>query len=219
MVKIERSFPAPASLASEKEKGNKNYREVDVIDRLHQDFNGKCYLCEIDKLQSIQVEHLKQHHNGKNRDLMFDWENLFLCCPHCNSVKNEKQYESIIDCCRVEPELCLEQKFIENHVRIDALDDSITTEMTARLITACFEKTNTGIRIHECKIRIEALQRTMAVLYRNLEAYRKNPTTKTVRALRGMLNRSYKFAGFTRTYVRKHIDDYPNLSQFVSVCF
>ena len=59
MVKIERSPIAPASLAIEKAKGTDNYRGEDVIQQLHHDFHGKCYLCEIDELQSIQVEHLQ----------------------------------------------------------------------------------------------------------------------------------------------------------------
>lgn len=218
MVKIERTPAAPPSLAIEKARGTNNYRGDDVIRQLHQDFHGKCYLCEIDKLQSIEVEHLKAHHNGNDRDRMFDWNNLFYSCAHCNRVKNRKQYEdSILDCCQTEPETCLNQEFVDNHVNVTALDPSHATQMTAQLLTECFERTNTGIRIIECQTRIEALQETMTILYRNLEAYRKEPSTKTLRALRGMLNRSYKFAGFTRTYVRQHIDDYPELAQVVAL--
>lgn len=51
MVKIERSFPAPQSLAIEKKKVKESYREADVIERLAKDFNNKCYICELDKLQ------------------------------------------------------------------------------------------------------------------------------------------------------------------------
>ena len=51
MVKIERSSVAPFSLAIEKAKGTKNYREQDVVLQLNADFHGKCYLCEIDELQ------------------------------------------------------------------------------------------------------------------------------------------------------------------------
>lgn len=218
MVKIERSPTAPASLAIEKAKGTDNYRGDDVIQQLHEDFHGKCYLCEIDELQSIQVEHLKAHHNGQDRDRMFDWNNLFYSCAHCNSVKNRKQYEdSILDCCQVEPEMHLMQELVDNHVKVEALTASHAAQMTANLITECFEKNNTGIRTFECKTRIDALQQTMTVLYRNLEAYRKEPSVKTLRVLRGMLNRSYKFAGFTRTYVRKHICDYPELAQMVAL--
>ena len=218
MVKIERTAIPPASLAIEKAKGSNNYRSEDVIDLLEHDFWGKCYLCEINELQSVEVEHLKPHHNGKDRDRMFDWDNLFYSCSHCNGVKNMRQYEeSVLDCCCIEPELLLKQQLIDNHVVVEPLEKSHTVEMTAKLLTECFEKTNTGIRMKECKTRIDALQRTMTVLYRNLDDYKESPEGKPLRVLRGMLNRSYKFAGFTRTYVRQHISEYPELKQYVEL--
>ena len=79
MIKIERTPAPPLSLASEKRKANGNYRESDVMRQLAEDFHEKCYLCEIDELQSIEVEHLYPH--GGNRDLKFDWTNCFTCGP------------------------------------------------------------------------------------------------------------------------------------------
>lgn len=105
MVKVERSFPTPESLVTEKEKINGSYNKPDVVERLISDFNNKCYICEIDKLQDPQVEHLKPHFDGKNKELRFDWNNLFLACGHCNSVKNQRKYDNhIIDCCVYDPE-------------------------------------------------------------------------------------------------------------------
>ncbi len=48
MVKVERSFPAPESLAEEakKENGRGKYDKPDVIERLKNDFHNKCYICE-----------------------------------------------------------------------------------------------------------------------------------------------------------------------------
>ncbi|OAD88176.1 hypothetical protein HMPREF2738_01815, partial [Clostridiales bacterium KLE1615] len=48
MVKVERSFPTPDSLAEEKKKANGSYSEPDVIERLAKDFHNKCYICELD---------------------------------------------------------------------------------------------------------------------------------------------------------------------------
>ena len=90
-------------------------------------------------------------------------------------------------------------------------------EKTAQLVTECFERANTGIRVVECQTRVDALQKTMNALFRSLNSYRKRPTPRTLRALRGMLSRSYKFAGFTRAYVREHLEDYPQLEEFVSL--
>ena len=149
---------------------------------------------------------------------MFDWNTLFYSCAHCNNIKNMKQYEdSILDCCQKDPELYLNQELIDGHVKVQALDASHTAQMTAQLITECFEKSNTCIRIYECQTRLTALQKTMTVLYRTLSIYKSRPNPKTFRTLRGMLNRNYKFAGFTRTYVRQHINEYPDLAEFVSL--
>lgn len=35
-------------------------------------------------------EHLRTH-RGTDRDLMFDWNNLFLCCPHCTEYMLRKK--------------------------------------------------------------------------------------------------------------------------------
>ena len=61
MVKIERSFPAPASLESEAKKVSGSYEQPDVVSRLRKDFHDKCYICELKNLQNPQVEHLLPH--------------------------------------------------------------------------------------------------------------------------------------------------------------
>ncbi|MBR3328908.1 MAG: HNH endonuclease [Atopobiaceae bacterium] len=88
MIGVRRSAQAPRVLM---DSGAQNrYRHDDVVDQLMKDFHGKCYICEIDDLQSIEVEHLLPHHNGKYPDRMFEWNNLFLSCRHCNSVKTRR---------------------------------------------------------------------------------------------------------------------------------
>lgn len=82
MVKIERSFPAPKSLAEEAQKTNGIYDREDVIDQLKNDFHNKCYICEMKELQDPNVEHLLPHKNGKYPERKFDWENLFWSCGH-----------------------------------------------------------------------------------------------------------------------------------------
>jgi len=75
-------------LAIEAEKTSGSYEKEDVVAQLKKDFHNKCYICEIDKLQDPQVEHLRPHKNGKYKDKKFDWNNLFWSCGHCNNVKN-----------------------------------------------------------------------------------------------------------------------------------
>lgn len=38
----------------------------------------------------MEVEHLRAH-RGTDRDLMFDWNNLFLFCPHCTEYMLRKK--------------------------------------------------------------------------------------------------------------------------------
>lgn len=86
MVYFEKTSEVPHSLIQEKEKGkNGSYREEDVITQLDKDFHGKCYICETKYPTGINVEHFIPHRG--NIDLMYDWNNLFLVCPHCNNTK------------------------------------------------------------------------------------------------------------------------------------
>ncbi len=64
MVKIQRSFPAPASLETEsRNPSGGSYSEADVIQQLKEDFHDKCYICELRELQDPEVEHLLPHKN------------------------------------------------------------------------------------------------------------------------------------------------------------
>ena len=55
------------------------------------------------------------------------------------------------------------------------------------------------------------------ILYRTLGKYRKNPEGEALQVLRTMLDRTYQFSAFTRTYVRSHLDDYPGLAREVTL--
>ncbi|MDE6516448.1 MAG: HNH endonuclease, partial [Acetatifactor sp.] len=77
MVKIERSYPAPKSLAEEARKTNGRYDSQDVIDQLKKDFHNKCYICEIKELQDPNVEHLLPDKNGRYPERKVDWEKRF----------------------------------------------------------------------------------------------------------------------------------------------
>lgn len=218
MIKIDRCSVPPASLAIESEKTCGSYNEADVVRQLKEDSNDKCYICELQELQYPQVEHLKPHFNRARKELVFDWDNLFYVCPHCNNVKNERKYDDkILDCCIVDPEKVLEHIYEDNHVQVHSKSEDEITQITADLIYNCFEETNTGIREQACQLKIKKLSETMGVLYRTLENYKKNPDSKRYqRSLREMLSRKSIFAAFKRHYVRAHIKDYPNLKEYVS---
>ena len=220
MVKIERTETAPKSLAVESQKSYGSYEKPDVIEQLKKDFHGKCYICELNDLTDIEVEHLMPHYNRRKPERVFDWNNLFYSCPHCNSIKNARKYdEKVIDCCAEDPELYLYHIFGVHAVSVRPAD-GITDEkaiMTADLIESCFEKRNTGIRNVQCAVRFGRLADTMNKLYVTLGEYRKEgASSKYYRALCAILKREYKFAAFTRHYVRTHLQDYPELAELLS---
>jgi hypothetical protein len=99
MIYLKKSKPAPSCLAVEKlKKKSKNWRCGDVVSRLKEDFKNKCYICEEKEISSINVEHFVPHRNT-NRNLMFDWNNLFYVCGHCNNSKLAKiQFDNILNC-------------------------------------------------------------------------------------------------------------------------
>lgn len=219
MVKIERTPTPPASLAEESIKATGSYNKQDVIALLKKDFHGKCYICELNDLTDVQVEHLLPHHNRNIKERVFDWNNLFYSCPHCNSIKKNSKYnEKILDCCVEDPEKYLDHCYSPQGVTVKPADGIIDekSKMTADLIQNCFELQNTGIRNVGCDARFKRLATTMNILYTTLRKYKENDSSKKYyNALRAMLKREYKFAAFTRHYVRTHLQDYPDLSNLV----
>lgn len=93
MINIKRTIPSPPSLASQSFVG--------VKEALIQMQSNKCYLCERKAPDTSQIEHFIPTY--KREDLKYVWENLFLVCDHCNSIKNnvsdrKKTSLDILDC-------------------------------------------------------------------------------------------------------------------------
>lgn len=217
MVKIQRTLPAPASLAVEADKPPRSYREPDVIEQLKNDFHDKCYLCGIKKLQDPEVEHLLPHKNGKYPERKFDWNNLFLSCGHCNSMKNQEKYdEGILDCCVQDPEEVIDFRFQEGNVDVAAkegTDEKVA--LTVVLLREVFNKKNTGMRVYKCEARLQELNKEMNVLYDKLEELKERPDSRIVlRTLKALLRRESAFAAFKRNYIREHKEQFPQLSDF-----
>lgn len=215
MVKIERSYPAPESL-----KDKKSYREKDVIERLLEDFHGKCYICELDKLTDINVEHLRPHKGNTYLDLKFDWDNLFLSCPHCNGIKKKEEYDNmILDCCKVDPEEKINFEFKGTDIRVFSKNfEDKEASKTANLIYEVFNLKNTGIRIYTSDFRFKELQKEMTLLFTLLEKLKNNKDdVLNLKILKEILKRKSRFAAFKRDYVRKNIKNYLELEKFVEL--
>lgn len=218
MVKVDRSYPAPKSLAVEAKKNSGSYSEEDVIAQLKNDFHNKCYICEMKELQDPQVEHLLPHKNGRYPFRKFDWENLFWSCGHCNGVKNREEYEEwIINCCIDDPEDSISFRLDSNNVEVLAKSMADRKAVkTAQLVWEIFKIRNTGMRIYKSEMRLKELQKEMNLLYDKLEAYKKKPESKALlRMIKVLLKRESAFAGFKRCYIKEHIREYPNLEEYI----
>lgn len=218
MVKIERSFPAPESLAEEATKVNGSYEKEDVVYRLKKDFHDKCYICEMDHLQDPQVEHLLPHKNGKYPDRKFDWNNLFWVCGHCNSVKNQQKYDvGILDCCALDPEEYIIFQLIDGKINVFAKDENNTKAvLTARLIAEVFDLKNTAMRVYKSDLRFRELTQEMNKLYDCIEEWRENPDSEfALRKIKALLRRESRFAAFKRNYVRENQENYRQLLRYI----
>lgn len=218
MIKIERSFPAPASLAIEAKKVSGKYDKPDVVKKLREDAHDKCYICGLKGLQDPIVEHLLPHKDGRYPDRKFDWNNLFWACGHCNGVKNQQKYdEGIIDCCKQDPEEFINFKLMNEVIDVSAKD--ITNEkavLTAALVLEVFSLKNTGMRIYKSEMRFQELNKEMNKLYDNLEELNRKPDSKVVlRKLKAILRRESAFAAFKRNYIRDNKDRFPKLMAYI----
>ena len=218
MIKVERSQPAPESLAIEAQKKDGDYNRPDVIDRLRRDFNNKCYICGTAELQDGVPEHRLPHKNGKFHERKFDWNNLFWSCRHCNGVKNSSKYDDgIIDCCVRDPEELLRFDFSEDSISVSPVDTSDTeANLTAELMYEVFNLKNTGMRIAQSADRLKWLSLEMNGFIGELERYKENPGSRySQKMMRGYLKRESAFAEFKRAYVRKRLGEFPGLREYL----
>lgn len=182
MVHFEKTQPEPSCLAIEKAKPNGTYRCEGVAVQLHEDFKNKCYLCEISKPTSINIEHLIAH--AGNRDLMFHWGNLFLCCVHCNNTKQAlKQLGEILDCTKLDHEVDRAIHYQVNmfpgeHVEIRALGDAIPISNTVALLMAIYN----GIPTEQKKIESANLRSALQIEIKRFQKLLEKYTTAVDRS-------------------------------------
>lgn len=149
MVFFEKSQPAPNCLAIEKAKKNGTYNCEDVVERLHQDFKNKCYLCESKNIRGINIEHFIPHQGDK--DLKFDWNNLFFACSDCNNIKSNR-YTNLLNCTIQEDQVDLKisyriEVFPKERIVFKAQEESQKVQNTVNLLNAIFNGTTPLKRI------------------------------------------------------------------------
>lgn len=89
MIDVQRRAQSPTSLARKR-----SYKGTDVLDALHKDFLGKCYLCETPVgWRCCEVDHRipQSDVNSGGPALIYTWTNLFPTCKKesCNQRRSK----------------------------------------------------------------------------------------------------------------------------------
>lgn len=163
MVFFEKSQPAPNCLAIEKAKSNGDYKCTDVLKLIQSDFKNKCYICEFKEPTSINIEHFIAHKEDK--DLKFDWNNLFWSCYHCNNTKLAK-YDNILNCTNATHQVDRKLKYIMKpfpceKVYIEAKEDLPEVHQTKDLLEAVYNGTTPLKHLESANLRNAILEEIM----------------------------------------------------------
>jgi uncharacterized protein (TIGR02646 family) len=204
MVYFEKSQPPPDCLEIEKAKANGDYKCTNVLERIKIDFKNKCYICEYKEPETINVEHFRPHEG--NKELEFDWNNLFWSCSHCNNTKLAK-YENILNCTvhshNVENKLkYIFKPFPFEEVQIIELDNSLETLITKDLLIAVYNGTTKLKKIESANLRNKLLEEIMNFQGLLVDYFRDTNTLEDLEyfliKIRGHINRGSNFTAFKR---------------------
>lgn len=215
MVNYERNEDAPDCLWTEQQKANGDYKCGDVLQRLQRIFHNKCYICELKAPTSVNVEHLRPHKGDKQ--LKFDWNNLFLACVHCNNTKSALEQSNVIndilDCTNENHKV---DEWIDYHidpwpkakVQITSLKDNQSVHNTVELLGRVYNG-HTLLKNLEASNLRKALLNEIRDFQKDFFEYDRANQNKD-RAyyktrIRKHLQNSSPFAAFKRWIVRKQI--------------
>ena len=206
MIYLPKSQPAPESLQHQKALAKGTHRQHDVMDMLQSDFKNKCYLCEYKAPIGIDVDHFIPHQG--NRDLEFDWNNLFLSCKHCNGIKSIRT--DLLNCTTdksVDSKIRFGfSSFPKETISISSIDDSVESKNTVALLISIYYSTTPNGRIESENIR-EALFEKINLFLGFLEKYAANKYEETEKSrikekiITG-LNPASPFTAFKRWIIR-----------------
>lgn len=222
MINFTKSQPEPSDLAIERAKTSGTYVTTETLEKLKKDFFDKCYICEYKNPTTLNVEHLISHKG--NRELKFDWENLFLACSHCNNIKGN-QYDNILNCTEINDDIenaikvSLDPPFITKKVVVTPLNSEVRTMRTTELLNKVYNGTTTMKSIEAHYIR-ESLSKEIlkfiSLLSEYFTVYEQEYKNLLKLQIKNELHRSSSFAGFKRWLVREdeilseHFNSYIN---------
>ncbi len=193
------------TLAHEKSIKSGTYRQAIVTNALHKEFHGKCYICEDKTPTTLNTEHFKPHKNN-NRDLEFDWYNLYLACGHCNNIKSAK-FDDILDCMDVNDDVenTIQYKafpFPKTEIEIIPLNNNDRVISTSELLDNIYNGTTTLKTLESDNLKekivkeLVSLQNALIEYYYNSndEDYKNDVRNK----IKNLVSRKSSFSAFKR---------------------
>ena len=192
-----------------KDDTNKRYDIPGVRTQLADDFFEKCYICSSEST-SMRIEHFRPHQG--NRDLMFDWNNLFYACEHCNSLKSDG-YKGLLDCTKTTK---IDDKIEFNYrpakpirQKVNITDIDSKSPDTIELIQVVFSTNSTPTK----RMGAKSLETTLGIALRNfqtvVEQYQSKQSPANEALLRLEVNNQSEFAAFKRWKVKQAPQNYP----------
>ena len=207
MVKIKKS-PLPDGVYI---KSEKDYQGGIVFQLLLDDCYHKCYICEHKPIPP-EVEHILTHKGDKN--LQYDWNNLFYSCVYCNRVKNQpKFYGGIIDPTQTDPEDYIEihmeydEYLREKIVIVNKVKDDDLIDTTVELLDLVYNNFSTDNKREASGNLRNAISKDITMFMIYIEKYLKNPDdTIAYEVIKEEISRKSEFAGFKRQIIRDKIN-------------
>lgn len=154
MFNVTRPKEIPACLT------NGKYNDKEVVEALYPMFYGKCYLCEQDELADPEIEHFDPHQGDNTKKL--DWNNLFLSCSRCNSIKSTT-HKDLLNCCRNDIDVfraikCLMPSAPDENIQVTAqIANNKNIERTVNLLKQCYNSESTPLRGVTRSVLVEKL--------------------------------------------------------------
>ncbi len=222
MVKFDRknTEKAKAAILSLKraEELKRTYNTPQVNEALLEMFYGKCYICENREMTSMQIEHLRPH--KEQPKLKYDWNNLFLSCAHCNSIKGMK-YDSILDCSKVDVDLKIAFRktgYFKSDITYDfqALEEDISVKNTVRLLYEVYYGNTPQKRFEASNIRLILRRNLLGFenLLREYEHAGADEREDIKYAIRAEVHAKAPFAAFKRWILRDDKKRYQDILDF-----
>lgn len=153
-----------------------------------------------------------------NRDLKFDWNNLFLACAHCNNIKRAN-YENILDCTKVDVDELIYFKKTgnfawEENIEIKSLIKGEEVKQTVDLLNEVYEGNTPQKKVESANIKKELREELIKFNRAINEYYESEDIEKedTKYLIIKELKSSSPFAAFKRWIIRDNKD---KLSEFL----